>query len=229
MRATTKGLQALVLTGILWGAAAQADTPQVQVGALGTGGLAFGNFMRVTSGDTAEGTPLLSLAGAGLQGQLRVAEHLMLGVAGQWTAAGTERNSADVDGGPGTFRRHLIAANAEARWQFPKTAGTLPWASAGVGALLARDQWQSDGQDPGNAWQVAPALGLAVGADVPITAALAVGVEVRGHVGHFGGDPPKIPTLTFAGMAGGTVGATATRYQTVSLVTGSVVLRWRRP
>lgn len=218
----------LLAVGLLCGPDALAETPQVQVAAVGNGGLAFGNFMRMTSGDTAEGTSVLSLAGAGLQGHLRVAKHLMLGVAGQWTAAGTERNSAAVDGGPGTFRRHLIAAIAEARWQFPKTAAMLPWVSAGAGALVARDQWQADGKEPGSAWQVAPALGLAAGADVPISAALAVGVEMRGQVGHFADRQPKIPGLAFAGMGGGTIDATATSYRTVSLVTAAVVLRWRR-
>ena len=223
-----RGPWLLLTTWLLLAPDAQARTPRLQAGATGVAGLGFGDFSRVTSGDTVEGTTMVSLAGAGLQGHARVAEHWAIGVVGQWMAAGTERNSANVDGGPGTFRRHFFAVNAEARWQFGDGAGTRPWASAGIGALVARDQWQSDGKDPGNAWQVAAAAVVGAGFDVPLTDAVALGLEVRSHVSNFAADSPKIPGLTFAGMGGGTVAATATRYQVTSLLTGSVVLRWSR-
>lgn len=204
------------------------ETPRLQIGAVGTTGLALGDFSRQDSNDTVSGTGTLSLAGGGLQAHLRLGEHLVAGVAGQWSGAGVERKSANVDGGPGNFRRHLSAFTAEARWQFAKVAGMLPWVSAGLGAALARDQWQADGKDPGNAWQIAPALGAAAGFDVPLHRAFAIGLELRSHAALFGETPPDLPGLVVgAQTGGGTVQLDATRYGPTAIVTGAVVLRWR--
>jgi hypothetical protein len=232
MRKSTSRLVILPMALALWAAPALAmhavETPRLQIGAVGTTGLAVGDFSRQDSNDTVSGTSTLSLAGGGLQAHLRLGEHLVAGVAGQWSGAGGERQSANVDGGPGNFRRHLAAFAAEARWQFAKVAGMLPWVSAGLGAALARDQWQADGQEPGNAWQIAPALGAAAGFDVPLTRAFAIGLELRSHAALFGESPPDLPGLAVgAQTGGGTVQLPATRYGPMATATGAVVLRWR--
>lgn len=204
------------------------ETPRLQIGAVGTTGLAFGDFSRQDSNDTVSGTATLGLAGGGLQAHLRLGERLVAGVTGQWSGAGGERNSGSADGGPGSFRRHLAAFTAEGRWQFAPVAGMLPWASAGLGAALARDQWQADGAAPGNAWQIAPAVGVAVGFDVALSRAIAVGLELRSHAALFGDAPPALPGLVVAAQTGGgSVQLPATRYGAMATATGAVVLRWR--
>lgn len=230
MRKLIVSLGIVALSGVSAPALAMhaVDTPHLQIAALGTTGLAWGDFSRQTSNDTVLATGTVSLAGGGLQAHLRLGEHLVVGVAGQWSGAGGERNNSSADGGPGSFRRHLSAATAEARWQWAKRAGMLPWVSAGLGAVLARDQWQADGKDPGNAWQIAPALGVATGFDVPLTRAVAIGVELRSHAALFGDTPPDLPGLEVgAQIPGHTVQLPATRYGPLVTLTGAVLLRWR--